>query len=71
MEEKIDLDVALKTMDQLGLDDGDLGYLYWHQVRELLKRAGGMQDEIIALKTELEECRAHLKQLEKKKRTQH
>lgn len=70
MEEKVDLDVALKKMYQLGLDDGDLGYLYWHQVRELLKRAGGMQDEIIALKAELEACRAQVERLKKKKTAQ-
>ena len=70
MEEKIDLEIAPNRMYKLGLDDGDLGYLYWHQVSELLKRAGSMQDEIIALKAELEACRAQVGRLKKKKTTQ-
>lgn len=40
--------------------DGDLGYAYWYQIGQLLKRAAGMQAEIDALSKELERCRAQL-----------
>lgn len=59
--DSIDLEIALRKMHQLGLEDGDLGYQYWHQVSQLLKRAAGMQDEINFLRKELELCRARLR----------
>ncbi|CAN7770476.1 hypothetical protein LJR034_007616 [Caballeronia sp. LjRoot34] len=54
----IDLEIALRTFHQLGLEGGDLSYEYWHAVRQLLKRAAGMQEEIDSLSRELEQCRA-------------
>jgi hypothetical protein len=54
----IDLEIALRTFHQLGLEGGDLGYEYWHAVGQLLKRAAGMQEEIDSLSRELEHCRA-------------
>jgi hypothetical protein len=54
----IDLEIALRTFHQLGLEDGDLGYEYWHAVGQLLKRAAAMQAQIDALSKELEQCRA-------------
>lgn len=54
----IDLDIALRKFHQLGLDDGDLGYAYWYEVGQLLKRAEGMQAQINALSKELEQLRA-------------
>lgn len=56
--DSIDLEIALRKMRELGLEDGDLGYAYWYQVSQLLKRAAGMQDEIDELRKELERCRA-------------
>lgn len=56
--DSIDLEIALRKMHELGLADGDLGYAYWYQVSQLLKRAAGMQAEIDALRKELELCRA-------------
>lgn len=56
--DSIDLEIALRTMRELGLADGDLGYAYWYQVSQLLKHAAGMQDEIDELRKELERCRA-------------
>ena len=56
----IDLEIALRKIHELALADGDLGYAYWHQIGQLLKRAGGMQAEIDALDEELERCRAQL-----------
>ncbi|MGF6876868.1 hypothetical protein [Paraburkholderia sp. MM5477-R1] len=53
----IDLEIALRKLHELGLEDGDLGYAYWYQVGELLKRAGGMQAQIDALSKELEQLR--------------
>lgn len=57
-ENSIDLEIALQKIHELALADGDLGYEYWYQVGQLLKRAAGMPDEIDALSKELERCRA-------------
>ena len=59
-ESQIDLDVALRKIHELALSDGDLGYAYWHQVGQLLRRAAEMQAEIDVLSQELELCRASL-----------
>lgn len=56
----IDIEIALRTFHQLGLEGGDLGYEYWYAVGQLLKRAAGMQAQIDALRKELEQCRARL-----------
>ncbi|WP_244139983.1 hypothetical protein [Caballeronia sp. BCC1704] len=56
----IDLEIALRKFQELGLEDGDLGYAYWYEVAQLLKRAEGMQARIDALIKELEQCRARL-----------
>lgn len=60
LDNHIDLDIALRKLHQLGLDDGDLGYAYWHEVAQLLKQAAGMQSRIHELSRELEQCRARL-----------
>lgn len=57
-ENGIDLEIALQKIHELALADGDLGYAYWYQVGQLLRRAAGMQAEIDALSKELELCRA-------------
>ncbi|WP_302911382.1 hypothetical protein [Ralstonia pseudosolanacearum] len=57
-ENQIDLEVALRKLHALALEDGDLGYEYWHRVAQLLKRAASMESEIEALSQELEKCRA-------------
>ena len=54
----IDLDVALRKLHELALADGDLGYEYWDQVGQLLRRAASMQSQIDSLARELEVCRA-------------
>jgi hypothetical protein len=59
-DNRIDLDVALRKFDELALADGDLGYAYWHEVGNLLRRASSMQGELDALSKELELCRAEL-----------
>ncbi|MDN8037084.1 hypothetical protein QZN03_20210 [Burkholderia vietnamiensis] len=60
LDNHIDLDIALRKLHQLGLDDGGLGYAYWHEVAQLLKQAAGMQSRIHELSKELEQCRAWL-----------
>jgi len=57
-DNSIDLEIAFKKIHELALADGDLGYAYWYQVSQLLRRAAGMQAEIDALSKELERCRA-------------
>ncbi|WP_227747200.1 hypothetical protein [Paraburkholderia franconis] len=54
----IDIEIALRKFHELGLEEGDLGYAYWHEVGQRLKRAAGMQAQIDALSKELEQCRA-------------
>lgn len=56
----IDLEIALRKIHELAMANGDLGYAYWYQIGQLLKRAAGMQAEIDALSKELERCRARL-----------
>ncbi|REE23241.1 hypothetical protein B0G71_6485 [Paraburkholderia sp. BL27I4N3] len=56
----IDLAIALRKFHELGLEDGDLGYAYWYEVGQLLKRAAGMQAKIDSLSKDLEQCRARL-----------
>ncbi|WP_247361998.1 hypothetical protein [Ralstonia pseudosolanacearum] len=57
-ENQIDLDIALRKLHELALEDGDLGYEYWHRIARLLTRAASMESEIEALSHELEKCRA-------------
>ena len=59
-ENNIDLKIALNKIHELALADGDLGYAYWHQVGQLLRRAADMQAEIEALSKELEHYRTRL-----------
>ncbi|CAB3722894.1 hypothetical protein [Achromobacter kerstersii] len=56
----IDLEIALRKIHELAMAEGDLGYAYWYQVGQLLKRAAGMQNEINALSKELELCYGQL-----------
>ncbi|MEW9584722.1 hypothetical protein [Paraburkholderia sp. DGU8] len=58
IENQLDLEIALRKIHELALADGDLGFEYWQQVGQLLRRAAGMQAEIDALSKELEQCRA-------------
>jgi hypothetical protein len=59
-ERTFDLTIALRTFDQLGLENGGSRYNYWNDMGQLLKRAAGMQAQIDALSKELEQCRARL-----------
>ncbi|NMV40684.1 hypothetical protein [Ralstonia insidiosa] len=61
---EMDLDIALRKIHELALSDGDLGYAYWYQVGQLLRRAAEMQGEIDALNQELQLCRARLNRAE-------
>jgi hypothetical protein len=63
-ENHIDLQIALRKIHELAMEDGDLGYEYWYEIGRLLKRANGMQAEIDALSKELERCRAMLPKTE-------
>ncbi|WP_260428959.1 BPSL0761 family protein [Burkholderia cepacia] len=54
----IALTVALRTMHELAMADGDLGYEYWHGIGKLLQRASDMQAEIDSLNEELERHRS-------------
>jgi hypothetical protein len=59
-DNQIDLDVALRKIHELAMEDGDLGCAYWNEVGRLLRRAADMQSEIDVLSKELELCRARL-----------
>ncbi|CAJ8263842.1 Uncharacterised protein [Burkholderia pseudomallei] len=56
----LDLEIALRKIHELAMSDGDLGYAYWYEVGQLLRRAAAMQGEIDSLTKELERCRAML-----------
>ena len=56
-ENQIDLDIAFRKIHELAMENGDLGYSYWYQVGQLLRRAAGMQAEIDALRDEVERYR--------------
>jgi hypothetical protein len=60
-ENQIDLEIALRKIHELASAEGDLGYAYWYQVGQLLRRTAGMQSEIDALSKDLEQCRALLR----------
>lgn len=64
-ENQIDLNIALRKIHELAMAEGDLGYAYWYQVGQLLRRAAEMQSTIDVLAKELEECRAQLSQADK------
>ena len=55
---QIDLEVALRKIHELAMADGDLGYAYWYEVGQLLRRAAEMQAKVDVLSKELERCRA-------------
>jgi hypothetical protein len=59
-----DLEIALQKLHELSMEDGELGYEYWHKVGQLLRRAAGMEAQIDSLGSELERCRALLAQHE-------
>lgn len=58
LENQIDLDIALRKLNELALADGDLGYEYWYGIAQLLRSAASMRSEIDMLSRELDECRA-------------
>ncbi len=53
MDEDIDLDLALRTLHALALEDGDLGYAYWTSIATLLKDASAMRERIRELELEV------------------
>lgn len=55
---QFDLAIALRTIHELAMAEGDLGYEYWHGIGKLLQRASSMQAEIDSLGVELERYRA-------------
>jgi uncharacterized small protein (DUF1192 family) len=59
-DSQIDLEIALQKIHELAMAEGDLGYAYWYEVGQLLRRAATMQAEINTLGKELERCRAQL-----------
>lgn len=57
-DNEIDLDIALRKLHKLALEDGDLGREYWYRISQLLKRAASMQAQIDALSRELDAYKA-------------
>ncbi|MFT4506305.1 hypothetical protein [Caballeronia sp. 15711] len=60
LDRALDLTIALRTFDQLSLENDGLRYSYWNEVGQLLKRATAMQAQIDELSKDLEQCRARL-----------
>lgn len=59
MDSSLDLTLALRTLHQLALEEGDLGYEYWYRVRKLLESAASMADRIDELESRIRTLEAH------------
>jgi hypothetical protein len=46
LDPELDLSLALRTIRELSLNEGDLGYAYWTKVHDLLRAAPTMQQHI-------------------------
>ncbi|MEY4756992.1 MAG: hypothetical protein RJA34_1890 [Pseudomonadota bacterium] len=46
LDPDLDLSLALRTLRELSLNEGDLGYAYWTKVHDLLRAAPTMQQRI-------------------------
>ena len=64
MDEEIDLDLALRTLHALGLEDGDLGYAYWYSIASLLKDAPQMKRRIVQLEQRVAELESRAAKLQ-------
>lgn len=53
MDSTLDLTLAIKTLHQLALEEGDLGYEYWYRVRKLLENASSMAARIDELESRI------------------
>lgn len=57
MHEDIDLSIALKKLNQLQLEEGDLGAAYWLSISKLLKASGEYRDRAVAAERKLRKIR--------------
>jgi len=57
----IDLEVALRKLDQLAKEDGDLGAEYWDQISQLLRAAASFRERAHNAEEELERIRTWLR----------
>lgn len=55
--DEIDLSVALQTLYELALQDGDLGRDYWRQISELLKEAASFRQRALLAEEQLRKAR--------------
>lgn len=46
LDPDLDLSLALRTIRELSLNEGDLGYAYWTKIHDLLRAAPTMQQRI-------------------------
>ncbi|KDR25602.1 hypothetical protein BG60_27875 [Caballeronia zhejiangensis] len=60
-EDHIDLEPALRKIQELAREEDGSGGAYWNHVGRLLERVAEMQTEIDSLTEELERCRAVLR----------
>lgn len=59
MDSTPDLTLALKTLHQFALEEGDLGYAYWYRVRRLLENASSMAIRINELEARIRSLEAN------------
>ncbi|QBP74625.1 hypothetical protein E2K99_06195 [Herbaspirillum huttiense] len=57
MHEDIDLSIAMRKLNQLQLEEGDLGAAYGLSISKLLKTSGEYRDRAIAAERRLREIR--------------
>lgn len=53
MDSDLDLSIALRTLHELALQEGDLGRAYWEQISKLLRSVPGLHERIGLLEKEL------------------
>ncbi|WP_426340737.1 helix-turn-helix domain-containing protein [Pseudoduganella sp. S-14] len=59
---EIDLELALKKIHQLQLEDGDLGAQYWYRISELLRDAAQFRQRALVAESKLQEAEVQLHQ---------
>lgn len=53
LDDEFDLAPALRQLHQLGLNDGDVGYEYWHRVAKSLRSVPTLRARVAELEREI------------------
>ncbi|MBP1318334.1 hypothetical protein [Herbaspirillum sp. 1130] len=61
LRDRMDLSIALETMERLQQEGGDLGGIYWHKISLLLKSAETYRERAAVAEDKLEQIAAVLR----------